>query len=151
MAVSGGRVGLVKGLRLIARDGALCRKMGGHSTGDSLQHRRSTDRIHRRWLAQFDGLWRSSAFVAAKRLPRRIHTRYGSISRDIVSMAGCSITIAPVWRAIAPPPIASQSLLQQLVDVGQVSQTEARSEMFQGRGANFPPAATRPMNIVEDH
>jgi 3-isopropylmalate/(R)-2-methylmalate dehydratase large subunit len=74
------------------------------------------------------------------------------ISKDIVEYGGLfNYNKARLAGEISPPPVESQQLIQQLVDVGQVSEDEARSGMFQNvaQKAVAGPQARRPMNIVE--
>src|SRR6266568_2131855 len=54
------------------------------------------------------------------------------ISKSIVEYGGLfNYNKARLAGEVSPPPIESQSLLEQLVDVGQISRTEADSQMFQ--------------------
>jgi 3-isopropylmalate/(R)-2-methylmalate dehydratase large subunit len=75
------------------------------------------------------------------------------ISQDIVEYGGLfNYNKARLSGEIAPPPVESQDLMQQLVDVGQISQDEARSGIFQNvvqKAATSAPSPRRPMNIVE--
>ncbi|HEV2903669.1 MAG TPA: aconitase family protein, partial [Pyrinomonadaceae bacterium] len=88
------------------------------------------------------------------------------ISKDIVEYGGLfNYNKARLAGEVSPPPVESQQLMQQLVDVGQISEDEARTGMFQNvvRSAvtsaaeemkSVPPASAggltpRPMNIVE--
>jgi 3-isopropylmalate/(R)-2-methylmalate dehydratase large subunit len=74
------------------------------------------------------------------------------ISRDIVEYGGLfNYNKARLAGEISPPPVESQQLMQQLVDVGQISQHEARSGMFQNvvQKAVASAPQPRPMNIVE--
>ncbi len=76
------------------------------------------------------------------------------ISKSIVEYGGLfNYNKARLAGEVSPPPIESQSLLEQLVDVGQISRTEADSQMFQkvvqqavatGTGQHRPP-----MTVVE--
>src|SRR5687768_11162372 len=88
------------------------------------------------------------------------------ISKDIVEYGGLfNYNKARLAGEVSPPPVESQELMQQLVDVGQVAEHER--DMFQNivQGAvvsasdameSVPPASvggskrtSRPMNIVE--
>jgi len=75
------------------------------------------------------------------------------ISRDIVEYGGLfNYNKARLAGEISPPPVETQELLQQLVDVGQVSHEEASSGLFQDvvqKAVTSTPRPTRPMNIVE--
>src|SRR5580765_2909882 len=75
------------------------------------------------------------------------------ISRDIVEYGGLfNYNKARLAGEIAPPPVAGQDLMQQLVDVGQISSDEARSGMFQNvvqKALTSNPPPRRSMNIVE--
>jgi 3-isopropylmalate/(R)-2-methylmalate dehydratase large subunit len=90
------------------------------------------------------------------------------ISRHIVEYGGLfNYNKARLAGEVSPPRVESQHLLQQLVDVGQISEDEARDGMFQNvvlKAAQsaademelVPPASagglkrtSRPMNIVE--
>jgi 3-isopropylmalate/(R)-2-methylmalate dehydratase large subunit len=88
------------------------------------------------------------------------------ISKNIVEYGGLfNYNKARLAGEVSPPPIESQQLMQQLVDVGQISDQESRSPLFQKvvQGAvtgaaetmkSEPPASAgglkrRPMNIVE--
>src|SRR5687767_5266909 len=54
------------------------------------------------------------------------------ISRDIVEHGGLfNYNKARLAGEVSPPPVESQELMQQLVDVGQISEDEARNSMFQ--------------------
>src|SRR5712671_801223 len=54
------------------------------------------------------------------------------ISKDIVEYGGLfNYNQARVAGLISPPPVETQSLTDQLVEVGQISQAEADDEMFQ--------------------
>src|ERR1700694_5548636 len=73
------------------------------------------------------------------------------ISRDIVEYGGLfNYNKARLSGRVSPPPVESQSLVRQLVDVGQISEAEAETDMFQNviqqALSTQPP---RPMNIVE--
>jgi 3-isopropylmalate/(R)-2-methylmalate dehydratase large subunit len=77
-----------------------------------------------------------------------------AISKDIVEYGGLfNYNQARVAGKVSPPPVETQSLTQQLVEVGQVSQSEADSQMFQKviqkAVATGPSLSPRPMNIVE--
>lgn len=90
------------------------------------------------------------------------------ISKDIVEYGGLfNYNKARLAGEISPPSVESQSLTQQLVEVGQISQSEANDSMFQNvvqkaatnardETESVPPASAgglkrrpRPMNIVE--
>ncbi|MEK6333936.1 MAG: aconitase family protein [Acidobacteriota bacterium] len=76
------------------------------------------------------------------------------ISKDIVEYGGLfNYNQARLAGKVSPPAVEAQSLTQELVDVGQVSQAEADSQMFQNviqqALADGPRPAPRPMNIVE--
>jgi 3-isopropylmalate/(R)-2-methylmalate dehydratase large subunit len=77
-----------------------------------------------------------------------------AISKDIVEYGGLfNYNQARLAGKVSPPPVETQSLTQQLVEVGQVSQSEADSQMFQKviqkAVATGPSLSPRPMNIVE--
>ena len=77
-----------------------------------------------------------------------------AISKDIVEYGGLfNYNQARLAGQVSPPPVEAQSLTQQLVEVGQVSQAEADSQMFQNviqqALSTGPRPAPRPMNIVE--
>jgi 3-isopropylmalate/(R)-2-methylmalate dehydratase large subunit len=76
------------------------------------------------------------------------------ISQSIVEHGGLfSYNQARLAGKVSPPPLETQSLTQQLVAVGQISQAEADDPMFQNviqrAAATSPPQSPRPMNIVE--
>ena len=76
------------------------------------------------------------------------------ISRDIVEYGGLfNYNQARVAGVVSPPPVETQSLTQQLIEVGQVSQSKAESQMFQNVIQKAVTSSTRPsvrpMNIVE--
>jgi len=89
------------------------------------------------------------------------------ISKDIVEYGGLfNYNKARLAGEVSPPRVESQHLMQQLVDVGQISEDEARNGRFQkvvqqavsaaDEMESVPPAsagglkrASRPMNIVE--
>src|SRR5215831_17769831 len=75
------------------------------------------------------------------------------ISTDIVEYGGLfNYNKARLAGEVSPPPIESQHLMQQLVDVGQVSEGEARNGMWQNvvqQAATTGVGPRRPMNIVE--
>jgi 3-isopropylmalate/(R)-2-methylmalate dehydratase large subunit len=74
------------------------------------------------------------------------------ISRDIVEHGGLfNYNKARLAGEVSPPPVATQSLTQQLVDAGQVSRAEADNQLFQNviEQAVGTSAARRPMTIVE--
>jgi 3-isopropylmalate/(R)-2-methylmalate dehydratase large subunit len=73
------------------------------------------------------------------------------ISQSIVEHGGLfNYNKARLAGEVSPPPLETQSLTSQLVEVGQISRTEANDQMFQNviqkAVASQPP---RPMNIVE--
>jgi 3-isopropylmalate/(R)-2-methylmalate dehydratase large subunit len=77
-----------------------------------------------------------------------------AISKDIVEYGGLfNYNQARLAGKVSPPPVETQTLTQQLVEVGQVSQSEADSQMFQKviqkAVATGPSLSPRPMNIVE--
>src|SRR5687767_2224273 len=54
------------------------------------------------------------------------------ISKNIVEYGGLfNYNKARLAGEVSPPPVESQQLMQQLVDVGQISEDEARNSMFQ--------------------
>jgi len=73
------------------------------------------------------------------------------ISKDIVEYGGLfSYNKARLAGKVSPPPVESQQLMQQLVDVGQVGEHER--ELFQNvvkKAVTSKPQPRRPMNIVE--
>ena len=73
------------------------------------------------------------------------------ISKDIVEYGGLfNYNKARLAGEVSPPPVESQQLMQQLVDVGQVGEHER--ELFQNvvqRAVTGAPKPRRPMNIVE--
>lgn len=76
------------------------------------------------------------------------------ISQSIVEHGGLfNYNKARLAGEVSPPPVETQSLTQQLVEVGQISQTEADSQMFQNVIQKAVATGTgkrpRPMNIVE--
>jgi 3-isopropylmalate/(R)-2-methylmalate dehydratase large subunit len=76
------------------------------------------------------------------------------ISQSIVEHGGLfNYNKARLAGEVSPPPVETQSLTQQLVEVGQISQTEADSQMFQNVIQKAVTTGTgkrpRPMNIVE--
>jgi 3-isopropylmalate/(R)-2-methylmalate dehydratase large subunit len=75
------------------------------------------------------------------------------ISKDIVEYGGLfNYNQARLAGQVSPPSVKSQSLTQQLVEVGQISQSEADDPMFQNviqKAAAGTPPSPRPMNIVE--
>ena len=73
------------------------------------------------------------------------------ISQDIVEYRGLfNYNKARLAGKVSPPPVEGQSLLRQLVEVGQISKAEAGTEMFQHVvGKAVATEAPRPMNIVE--
>jgi len=75
------------------------------------------------------------------------------ISQSIVEHGGLfNYNKARLAGKVSPPPVETQSLTRQLVEVGQVSQREADAQMFQSviqKAVNASGASSRPMNIVE--
>ena len=76
------------------------------------------------------------------------------ISQAIVEYGGLfNYNKARLAGNVTPPPVETQSLTNQLVEVGQISQTEAASQMFQNVIQKAVTTSTRqkprPMNIVE--
>jgi 3-isopropylmalate/(R)-2-methylmalate dehydratase large subunit len=76
------------------------------------------------------------------------------ISQSIVEHGGLfNYNKARLAGEVSPPPIETQSLMRQLVDVGQISRAEAESGMFRKVIQQALTASTgqmrRPMNIVE--
>ena len=76
------------------------------------------------------------------------------ISQSIVEHGGLfNYNKARLAGEVSPPPVETQSLTQQLVEVGQISQTEADGQMFQNvinqAVATSTRQSRRPMNIVE--
>src|SRR6266550_4077119 len=76
------------------------------------------------------------------------------ISQSIVEHGGLfNYNKARLAGEVSPPPVETQSLTRQLVEVGQVSRAEADSQMFQNviqqAVAKSTGHLTRPMNIVE--
>jgi 3-isopropylmalate/(R)-2-methylmalate dehydratase large subunit len=76
------------------------------------------------------------------------------ISQSIVEHGGLfNYNKARLAGEVSPPPVETPSLMQQVVDVGQVRRGEADSEMFQNviqhALATTTGQSRRPMNIVE--
>src|SRR5713226_3330920 len=76
------------------------------------------------------------------------------ISQSIVEHGGLfNYNKARLAGEVSPPPVETQSLTRQLVEVGQVSRADADSQMFQNviQQALAPSTgqSRRPMNIVE--
>src|SRR6266446_1069515 len=72
------------------------------------------------------------------------------ISRDIVEYGGLfNYNKARVTGAVTPPTVETQSLMQQLIDVGQIRQDEAKIFQRVVENAVGSPRQSRPMNIVE--
>jgi 3-isopropylmalate/(R)-2-methylmalate dehydratase large subunit len=76
------------------------------------------------------------------------------ISQSIVEYGGLfNYNKARLAGEVSPPLVETQSLLRQLVDVGQISEDEAQSPMFQKVVEKAVATSTRrsqrPMNIVE--
>src|SRR5260221_6089631 len=75
------------------------------------------------------------------------------ISQSIVEHGGLfNYNKARLAGKVSPPPVETQSLTRQLVEVGQLSQSEADDQMFQNviqKAVDASGASPRPMNIVE--
>lgn len=75
------------------------------------------------------------------------------ISKDIVEYGGLfNYNQARLAGQVSPPTVESQSLTQQLVDVGQIGQSDADDQMFQNviqKAGTATASSPRPMNIVE--
>ncbi len=72
------------------------------------------------------------------------------ISRDIVEYGGLfNYNQARLAGEISPPTVETQSLMQQLIDVGQIRQDEAKVFQSVVAQAVGSPRQSRPMNIVE--
>src|SRR5438132_5851709 len=72
------------------------------------------------------------------------------ISRDIVEYGGLfNYNQARLAGEISPPTVETQSLMQQLIDVGQIRQDEATVFQSVVEQAVGSPRQSRPMNIVE--
>src|SRR5882762_1512803 len=76
------------------------------------------------------------------------------ISQSIVEYGGLfNYNKARLAGEVSPPPVETQSLTRQLVEVGQISPAEADSQMFQNviqqAVASSTGHLTRPMTIVE--
>jgi 3-isopropylmalate/(R)-2-methylmalate dehydratase large subunit len=74
------------------------------------------------------------------------------ISQSIVEYGGLfNYNKARLAEEVSPPPVATQSLTRQLVDVGQVSRAEADNQTFQNviEQAVGSSRSRRPMTIVE--
>ena len=72
------------------------------------------------------------------------------ISRDIVEYGGLfNYNQARLAGEISPPPVETQSLMQQLIDVGQIRQAEAQVFQRVVEQAVGSQRQSRPMNIVE--
>src|SRR6266404_1071808 len=76
------------------------------------------------------------------------------ISQSIVEHGGLfNYNKARLAGEVSPPPVETQSLTRQLVEVGQVSRADADSQMFQNviqqAAATSTEQSRRPMNIVE--
>ncbi|HMG76840.1 MAG TPA: aconitase family protein [Pyrinomonadaceae bacterium] len=73
------------------------------------------------------------------------------ISQSIVEHGGLfNYNKARLAGEVSPPPVETQSLMSQLVEVGQVSRAEADDQMFQNVIQKAVASASpRPMNIVE--
>ena len=72
------------------------------------------------------------------------------ISRDIVEYGGLfNYNKARLAGEISPPPVETQSLMQQLIDVGQVRPDEAKVFQRVVENAVGSSRQSRPMNIVE--
>src|SRR2546428_476712 len=75
------------------------------------------------------------------------------ISKSIVEYGGLfNYNKARLAGEVSPPPIESQPVIQQFIEVGQFSEDEARAPMFQRVGQKAvtqSPQSIRPMTIVE--
>src|SRR5438034_2916539 len=72
------------------------------------------------------------------------------ISRDIVEYGGLfNYNKARLSGEISPPPVETQSVMQQLIDVGQIRQDEAKVFQRVVENAVSSQLQFRPMNIVE--
>ena len=76
------------------------------------------------------------------------------ISQSIVEHGGLfNYNKARLAGKVSPPPVETQSLTHQLIEVGQISRAEADSQMFQNvilqAVGNSNQPSQRPMNIVE--
>ena len=72
------------------------------------------------------------------------------ISRDIVEYGGLfNYNKARLAGEISPPPVETQSVMQQLIDVGQIRQDEAKVFQRVVEQAVGSQRQFRPMNIVE--
>ncbi len=75
------------------------------------------------------------------------------ISQSIVEHGGLfNYNKARLAGKVSPPPVETQSLTRQLVEVGQLSQSEADDRMFQSviqKAVSASGSSPRPMNIVE--
>ena len=72
------------------------------------------------------------------------------ISRDIVEYGGLfNYNQARLAGEISPPPVETQSVMQQLIDVGQIKQDEAKVFQRVVEQAVSSQRQPRPMNIVE--
>src|SRR5437868_6980504 len=72
------------------------------------------------------------------------------ISRDIVEYGGLfNYNKARLAGEISPPPVETQSVMQQLIDVGQIRQDEAKIFQRVVEKAVGSQRESRPMNIVE--
>src|SRR5438270_6522854 len=72
------------------------------------------------------------------------------ISRDIVEYGGLfNYNKARLAGEISPPPAETQSVMQQLIDVGQIRQDEAKIFQRVVEKAVGSQRESRPMNIVE--
>ncbi len=72
------------------------------------------------------------------------------ISRDIVEYGGLfNYNKARLAGEISPPPVETQSVMQQLIDVGQIRQDEAKIFQPVVEKAVGSQRESRPMNIVE--
>ena len=72
------------------------------------------------------------------------------ISRDIVEYGGLfNYNKARLAGEISPPPVETQSVMQQLIDVGQIRQDEAKVFQRVVEKAVGSQRQSRPMNIVE--
>jgi 3-isopropylmalate/(R)-2-methylmalate dehydratase large subunit len=107
------------------------------------------------------GLLTSTDFGLIERIRRgeeialaEFTTGLDPISQSIVEHGGLfNYNKARLAGKVSPPPVETQSLTSQLVEVGQISRAEADSPMFQNvvqqAVANSNQPSQRPMNIVE--
>ena len=142
--------GLSKGCGSSRETAPYAEKWAGHSAGDRPEHRKDLrPKLTEYRVADFDWtLAHSSAFSSGEEIPLdRIHERSRSdLAVTSSNTAGCSTITRRVWSGkVSPPSVESQSLVEQLVDVGQISADEAKTNMFlnviQRVGSNTTAAA----------